>query len=141
MWIDSIGEEFFIKSLDVEKVFEIVEKTDYLFLYNIKKCMEKSDLEDGVYLANLASEMNLSIPDTSRAVKKLQEKGYVSWMLDENKEKTYIALTKNAVEMSERQKEKIASAYEKIVSEISKEDLETTVRTLASISKMIGTGN
>ncbi|MGI6021105.1 MAG: MarR family transcriptional regulator, partial [Lachnospiraceae bacterium] len=93
------------------------------------------------YLADLASEMNLSIPDTSRAVKKLQEKGYVSWMLDENKEKTYIALTKNAVEMSERQKEKIASAYEKIVSEISKEDLETTVRTLASISKMIGTGN
>ena len=37
------AEEFFLKSINVESIFEFVERTDYLFLYSIKECVEKSD--------------------------------------------------------------------------------------------------
>ncbi len=36
------AEEFFLKSINVESIFEFVERTDYLFLYSIKECVEKN---------------------------------------------------------------------------------------------------
>ena len=39
MGIGNIEEEFFLKSINVERVFEVIERTDYLFLYNIKECI------------------------------------------------------------------------------------------------------
>ena len=49
------AEEFFLKSINVER-------TDYLFLYSIKECVEKSDCHEGVYLSEVAEYMKLSIP-------------------------------------------------------------------------------
>ena len=47
------AEEFFLKSINVESIFEFVERTDYLFLYSIKECVEKSDCHEGVYLSEV----------------------------------------------------------------------------------------
>ncbi len=51
------AEEFFLKSINVESIFEFVERTDYLFLYSIKECVEKSDCHEGVYLSEVAEYM------------------------------------------------------------------------------------
>ena len=77
------AEEFFLKSINVESIFEFVERTDYLFLYSIKECVEKSDCHEGVYLSEVAEYMKLSIPETSKMVKSLENKGYIIWKLDE----------------------------------------------------------
>ena len=87
------AEEFFLKSINVESIFEFVERTDYLFLYSIKECVEKSDCHEGVYLSEVAEYMKLSIPETSKMVKSLENKGYIIWKLDEKKERTYLVLT------------------------------------------------
>ena len=88
MEIGSKEEEFFLKRINVERVFEFTERTDYLFLYNIKECIKKSNCPNGTYLTEIAEQMDLSITETSKAVKNLEEKGYVTWKLDEDKEKT-----------------------------------------------------
>ena len=54
------AEEFFLKSINVESIFEFVERTDYLFLYSIKECVEKSDCHEGVYLS--VSYTHLTLP-------------------------------------------------------------------------------
>lgn len=82
------AEEFFLKSINVESIFEFVERTDYLFLYSIKECVEKSDCHEGVYLSEVAEYMKLSIPETSKMVKSLENKGYIIWKL--GKEYTYL---------------------------------------------------
>ena len=110
------AEEFFLKSINVESIFEFVERTDYLFLYSIKECVEKSDCHEGVYLSEVAEYMKLSIPETSKMVKSLENKGYIIWKLDEKKERTYLVLTNKAIELSNCQKEKMIEAYEKIIS-------------------------
>jgi len=137
MGIGSIEEEFFLKSINVERVFEIIERTDYLFLYNIKECIKESDCPDGAYLADIAEKMDLPITETSKAVKNLEDKGYVTWKLDENKEKTYIVLTNKAVELGRGQKRKMIDAYEKITANIRKEDMETTLLTLSKIRQLL----
>lgn len=133
----NVEEEFFLKSINVERVFEIIERTDYFFLYNIRLCMEHSEIEDGVYLSDLAEQMDMSVPDTSKAVKNMEDKGYISWKLDKNKERTYIVLTNKAVELCRSQKEKIVMAYKKIMKNIPQEDMEITMKTLSRIREVL----
>lgn len=131
------AEEFFLKSINVESIFEFVERTDYLFLYSIKEGVEKSDCHEGVYLSEVAEYMKLSIPETSKMVKSLENKGYIIWKLDEKKERTYLVLTNKAIELSNCQKEKMIEAYEKIVSNIQEEDLAVTRCTLRKIRQLM----
>ena len=56
--------------------------------------------------------MKLSIPETSKMVKSLENKGYIIWKLDEKKERTYLVLTNKAIEISNGQYEKMIDAYE-----------------------------
>lgn len=137
MDVSSVQEDFFLESIDVGKVFQIIERADYLFLYNIKQCMKKTELEDGVYLTELAEYMELSIPDISKAVKKLQECGYVTWKMDEKKERTYVTLTNKAVENMHGQKRKLMEAYKKIIENVSKEDLEVTLHTMRKVRELL----
>lgn len=131
------AEEFFLKSINVESIFEFVERTDYLFLYSIKECVEKSDCYEGVYLSEVAEYMKLSIPETSKMVKSLENKGYIIWKLDEKKERTYLVLTNKAIELSNCQKEKMIEAYEKIISNIQEDDLAVTRCTLRKIRQLM----
>lgn len=130
-------EEFFLKSMNVEQVFGIIERTDYFFLYYIQECMKESEIENGVYLSALAEKMELSIPNVSKAVKNLENKGYITWKLDDKKEKTYIVLTNKAIELGRDQRRKMIEAYEKIQSNIRKEDMEVTLSTLDKIRQLL----
>lgn len=130
-------EEFFLKSMNVERVFEIIERTDYFFLYNIKLCIEASEIEQGVYLSELAEEMNIPVIAVSKEIQRLEEGGYVEWKLDEKKEKTYIVLTNKAVELGQLQKRKFIEAYEKITNNISEEDMKITLLTLSRIRELM----
>lgn len=135
--ISNSEEEFFLKSMNVEKVFAFLDRTDYFFLYNIKKCIETSELEDGVYLSELAEFMSLPMAKISVTVKKLQEKGYVSWKTDMKEERTFIMLTSSAKELMEQQKQHMIRAYEKISENVPREELEAVIQTLGKIRGLI----
>ena len=81
--------------------------------------------------------MKLSIPETSKMVKSLENKGYIIWKLDEKKERTYLVLTNKAIELSNCQKEKMIEAYEKIISNIQEDELAVTRCTLRKIRKLM----
>ena len=131
-------EDFFLNRIDIGKIFEFMERSEYLFLYNIKKCMASSG-DDKAYMSDLAAQMKLSVIETSRAVKTLEDKGYVSWQTDENKERTFVRLTGKAKEAMQRQNDKMEKAYRKISSEISEDEILQAVTTLGKIREIIKT--
>lgn len=135
--MENVEENFFLNNISMDRVFKIVEQTDYLFIYNIKQCLKDSEIEDGVYLSTLAEKMELSITDVSKAVKKLEDKGYVMWKLDENRKRTYIVLTNKAEKLGLEQKRKLIDIYEKITENIRKEDMEVTMLTLNKIKNIL----
>lgn len=135
--MENVEENFFLNNISMDRVFKIVEQTDYLFIYNIKQCLKDSEIEDGVYLSTLAEKMELSITDVSKAVKKLEDKGYVMWKLDENRKRTYIVLTNKAEKLGLEQKRKLIDTYEKITENIRKEDMEVTMLTLNKIKNIL----
>ena len=131
------AEEFFLKSINVESIFEFVERTDCLFLNSLSVLVDISCCHEGVYLSEVAEYMKLSIPETSKMVKSLENKGYIIWKLDEKKERTYLVLTNKAIELSNCQKEKMIEAYEKIISNIQEDDLAVTRCTLRKIRQLM----
>lgn len=137
MNMENVEENFFLNNISMDRVFKIVEQTDYLFIYNIKQCLKDSEIEDGVYLSTLAEKMELSITNVSKAVKKLEDKGYVMWKLDENRKRTYIVLTNKAEKLGLEQKRKLIDIYEKITENIRKEDMEVTMLTLNKIKNIL----
>lgn len=137
MGITNNAEEFLLRILNFEIVFEFAEKTDYLFLYKIKECIKHSECPEGAYLSEVANYMDLSMPATSKMITNLEKKGYIIWKLDEKKEQTYIVLTSKAIELTNCEKNKIISIYDKVVSEIDPDDLETTRNTLKKIRQVM----
>ena len=129
-------EDFFLNRIDIGRVFEVMERSDYLFIYNIEKCMETSE-SGKAYMSDLAEQMKLSIVETSRAVKNLEDKGYVTWRMDEKKERTFVQLTGKAKEAMAKQNEKMTKAYQKITDEISNDELHRTIATLEKIREII----
>ncbi len=118
------------------RIFEAIERSDYLLLCNVQKCMEESG-GDRAYLTEIAERMRLTVVETSGAVKILEDKGCVSRKMDENKERTYVMLTGKAKNSMDAQNRKMENAYRKITREISDEDLRLTVGTLKKIREII----
>ena len=130
------AEDFFLNKVNIDKIFEFTERWEYLFLYNIKKCVEISG-DDKTYMSELAQQMRLSVTETSKAVKNLEDNGYVIWNTDENKERTYVRLTGKAKDAMAHQHEKMERVYKMISSEISNDDMSQTVATLGKIREII----
>ena len=129
-------EDFFLNKVDIGRIFDFMERSEYLLLYNVQKCTEVSG-EDRAYTSELAKRMKLSVVETSRAIKAMEDKGYVTWQTDENKERTFVKLTGKAKEAMERQNEKMAKAYRKISSDISADDIRQAVTTLEKMREII----
>lgn len=127
-------ERFFLDNFNVDRVFNTIEKTDYLFLYYIKYCAGR----DGrVYLSALAEAMNMKIPELSKAMEKLQSKGYVLWKTDHEAGKTYVELTSKAAELMRDARARMGYCYQKIQEEIGPEKLAETLYTLKRINEIL----
>lgn len=124
------------RNISAEYIFDIVEKTDFFMIRSIQEGIKNSTLEEGVYLSDLAEQMSIPVTQISTAVKKLESKGYVLWKLDDSRDRTYIMLTDRALKLESDQRRKMMDAYEKIVSNIRKEDLETTMLTISKIRQL-----
>lgn len=129
-------EEFFLTSIQTGKVFEIIERSDYLFLYHIYGLLQNSD-KSCVYMAELAEDMNISVVEVSRAIKNLDEKGYVNWQMDADKEHTFVTLTKKAYENLSKQKGKLQGVFTKIKEEISDEEMKTAISVVTRILNLL----
>ena len=74
-------EWFFLHNFDADRVFNTIQRADYLILYYIKMEADQHP-EQTIYLADLAAVMGLKITELSKAVEKLQDKGLVAWKTD-----------------------------------------------------------
>lgn len=130
-------EEFFVDAVNADVVFDLIERTDYYFLY--KLIHSKALLEDGrsVYLADLAAELEMPVTVLSKVMQAMDDKGYVTWHTDQKKERSYVTLTGRAADLMARQKSFMTQCYEKIVEQVSPEELKISLTTLGAIRKII----
>lgn len=130
-------ETFFLDNFSIDRLFNTIERTDYLFLHYIKDCDARTGHRGRVYLSDLAETMKLKIPELSKAVENLQSKGYVLWQTDMEAGRTYVELTSKAVELMHDEKTRMKLCFQKILAEIEPEQLAQALDTLKKIVGII----
>lgn len=129
-------ELFFLDNFDLDRVFNTINRADYLVLYSIK-VQQEADPVCRVYLADLAATLHLRIPQMSRTIEKLQDKGFVAWKTDNEAGRTYVELTSKAVELMAEERAWMQSCYARIREEIGEEELMRTARTMHRITEIL----
>lgn len=130
-------ETFFIENFSVDTIFRTIERADYFFLYYIN--LYQSHCEDGekVYLSELSGMTGIKIPELSKAMEKLLDKGYILWETDTAAGKTYVELTSKAIELMREQRQRMEKGYRLLLDELGKEELKKTVQSMKRIYTII----
>ena len=115
-------EWFFLHNFDIDKVFSTIQRADYLILYYIKMQAEQHP-DSKVYLADLAAVMGLKVTELSKAIEKLQDKGFVAWKTDREAGRTYVELSSKAVELMAEEQELLQRCYRRMRAELGDEEL------------------
>lgn len=131
------AEDFFLKRLDVDKIFSSLEKRDYALLYAIAQCQSAAQPTNRAYLYQLSERLEMPIPKVSKAIRHLQDEGYVTWKTDDELGRTYVKLTNTAIELMQDMKANLQDYYQEILNTVDSKDLETTLRTMKQISEII----
>ncbi len=129
-------ESFFLDNFSIDRLFDRIERTDYVFLYYIRYCEEQNQ-SNRVYLANLAQVMNIKMPQLSKGIETLQNKGYVAWKTDHELGKTYVEITPRASELMVRIRQRMEECYARIKEEIGEEEMERTAQTMRRVSEIV----
>lgn len=130
------GEWFFLHELNVDKVFSTIQRADYLVLYYIRQQAAQHP-GSKVYLADLAAAMGLKVTELSKAVEKLQDKGFVAWKTDKEAGRTYVELSSKAVELMAEEHDFMKRCYERLRTELGVDELRRTVDTMQKVTAIL----
>ena len=135
-WTHAPEEWFFLHNFDVDKVFSTIQRADYLVLYYIRQQAAQHP-GSKVYLADLAATMGLKVTELSKAVEKLQDKGFVAWKTDKEAGRTYVELSSKAVELMAEEHDFMKRCYERLRSELGDDELRRTVDTMQKVTAIL----
>ena len=125
-----------VETLHTNKVFSTIQRADYLILYYIKMQAEQHP-DSKVYLADLAAVMGLKVTELSKAVEKLQDKGFVAWKTDREAGRTYVELSSKAVELMTEERAFMQRCYARLRAELGDEELHRAVSTMQSVTAIL----
>ena len=135
-WTHAPEEWFFLHNFDVDKVFSTIQRADYLVLYYIRQQAAQHP-GSKVYLADLAAAMGLKVTELSKAVEKLQDKGFVAWKTDKEAGRTYVELSSKAVELMAEERDFMKRCYERLRTELGVDELRRTVGTMQKVTAIL----
>ena len=129
-------EWFFLHNFDADRVFNTIQRADYLILYYIKMQAEQHP-DSKVYLADLAAVMGLKVTELSKAIEKLQDKGFVAWQTDREAGRTYVELSSKAVELMAEERAFMQRCYARLRAELGDEELHRAVSTMQRVTAIL----
>ena len=135
-WTHAPEEWFFLHNFDVDKVFSTIQRADYLVLYYIRQQAAQHP-GSKVYLADLAAAMGLKVTELSKAVEKLQDKGFVAWKTAKEAGRTYVELSSKAVELMAEEHDFMKRCYERLRTELGDDELRRTVDTMQKVTAIL----
>ncbi len=130
-------EQLFLDNVSVEMVFNLIDRIDYLFLRYIRDAGNQEAERQEVYLSDLAKGLQLPMSEVSKEVNRLQEKGYLKWLMSEKRDRTYVEVTQTALDLLERQKAHLHEIYEKILAELGEEETMSMLHSMHRIAEIV----
>lgn len=134
---EEMEDRFFLEYFDANRVLASAQRLDYVYLRFIETGERHSESERGVYISELAESTGFPISRISSMMTRLQDKGYIIWRTNTEKDRTYVELTGKAKEALASDMDRNWKLYKAIREHISMQDLAVTARTMHSISELL----
>lgn len=129
-------EWFFLHNFDIDRVFNTIQRADYLVLFYIKM-QQEAHPDEKLYLADLAAAMGVKVTELSKGIEKLQDSGYVVWKTDREAGRTYVELSSKAVELMAEERDFMKRCYTRLRAELGDEELRQTVNTMQHLTAIL----
>ena len=134
---NDFGMDLLLFNPESEELFTLIDKIDYVYMYNIMDYQKNHSKDGRAYLADMAEFFHMPVAKISKRIKRLEERGYVIWKMDENRERTYVEPSKMALELLKEQRNKIDECEKLVKERIPDSDVEITMSTLKKIHAII----
>ena len=109
--------------------------SEYIALHKI---LAKDHGAGKTYLQEIAEELHLSIPKTSKMIRKLNEKGVVHWSHDgDGSEGTYVTITKSGVQMMQQQEAFMEDYYGRVINKFGEENMIALLRLVKELEDVM----
>ncbi len=116
---------YMFNQVQITTFFKEISVPEYIALHCISGSISKNGAGAGkTYLKDIANELHLSIPKTSKMIGELRDKGLISWGHDGNGEDgTYVAITQSGAELMKRQESTLRDYYGRVIEKFGEEKL------------------
>ncbi len=116
-------------------LFQNMSMSEYIALHKIT---EKNSEAGKTYLQDIAEELHLSIPKTSKLVRKLNEKGLVNWAHDgDGSEGTYVTMTESGTQLMQRQEAFLKDYYGRVINRFGEENMIALLRLVKELEEVM----
>ena len=125
-------EWFFLHNFDADRVFNTIQRADYLILYYIKMEADQHP-EQTIYLADLAAVMGLKITELSKAVEKLQDNDAYKYAAIRN----ILYRKGKAVELMAEERDFMKRCYARLRTELGDDELRRAVDIMQKVTAVL----
>ena len=109
----------------------------YIALQYVSRAVQGGDA-GRVYLRDVARELRLSIPQASRMVGSLRDKGLVTWSHDgDGSEGTYLSVTPTGLALMERQDASLKEFYGRVVEKFGRENMAQLLQLMMQLEQVM----
>ena len=116
-------------------LFQSMSMSEYIALHRIT---EKDNGSGKTYLQEIAEELHLSMPKTSKLVRKLTDKGLVIWSHDgDGREGTYVTITPTGAQAMQRQEAFLEDYYGRVIDRFGEENMVALLRLVEELEKVM----
>lgn len=109
----------------LQSLFKDISIPQYIALYIISRSINaQNDGTGRTYLKDIAEELHLTVPKTSKMIGNLRDKGLISWLHDGNgSEGTYITITDSGIRLMEKQEGFLKEYYGRVIEKFGQENM------------------
>lgn len=121
-----------------DTLFQAISIPEYIALHHVIHSINEKGDGDKTYLRDIADELKLSIPQASKMVGNLRDKGLVSWSHDGNgSEGTYITITDSGLRLMDRQEAILQDYYGRVTEKFGRENMAELLRLMIRLEQVM----
>lgn len=123
----------------LQSLFKDISISEYIALYMISRSINtQNDGTGRTYLKDIAEELHLTVPKTSKMIRNLQDKALVSWLHDGNgSEGTYITITDSGIRLMEKQENVLKEYFNRVIKKFGQENMTNLLQLMAELEMVM----
>ena len=116
-------------------LFKNISLVDYALIKKIYPDFSEVCITTHIYLQDLARSMNLQIPQISKLVQSLQDKGLLYW--EHDTQGTYVRLTEIGLELMNEQQRLLLKYFKSIIERIGKDQFIEMMQAMSKLEMLM----